>query len=363
MSPLREIREENEFLDGIYGTIESPDSWPEVMSALSKWSGAPAMGVRFEYKQIGALAQSWVGLPDAFERLYVDGLWRSDPWAAAADAMPIGAVVTGHDELTRISPGISTAPFIQDLLRPLGFSDVVGVVVRRDPACLFTWSALYDGVSAALEAHLRRTFDLLTPHVTRAIQLGHRLTERERIAKLAGEVARFGVIVVDKQLRVVSANEHASSLLASGDAVQVTGGALKLREAVAQGRLLSVIQGEQTEEAIHLGATPQGTMVMSVRRLFGTESTVYRLLIVDTDDEGRWTGRVLENVYGLTAAEARLAAIVGRGLSPAQAATKLGVAVSTTRTQLLRVFEKMGVHRQTDLVRLVTRLSTLAAPG
>ena len=131
-----------QLIDAIYHTVEAPETWAAVMSRVAQWSEAPAIGVRLEYKQAGALEQTWSGLPDAFERLYVDGLWRSDPWAAAADSMPVGRVVTGHDELTRISPTIPTAPFINDLLRPLGFSEVVGVVIRRDDTSLFTLSAL-----------------------------------------------------------------------------------------------------------------------------------------------------------------------------------------------------------------------------
>jgi DNA-binding CsgD family transcriptional regulator len=51
-----------------------------------------------------------------------------------------------------------------------------------------------------------------------------------------------------------------------------------------------------------------------------------------------------------------VAARIGSGLPPKEAAEKLGVSVETARTVLKRVFEKVGVSRQSELAALMTKL-------
>ena len=61
-------------------------------------------------------------------------------------------------------------------------------------------------------------------------------------------------------------------------------------------------------------------------------------------------------LLGLTPAEARVAATVGRGLAPRAAAEMLGIAESTIRSTLKVVFDKLHLRRQADLTALVARL-------
>ena len=64
----------------------------------------------------------------------------------------------------------------------------------------------------------------------------------------------------------------------------------------------------------------------------------------------------LAGLFGLTEAEAAVAARLGAGRSLAQAAADLGVRPSTVRTHLKGIFHKAGVRRQADLVALLGRL-------
>jgi DNA-binding CsgD family transcriptional regulator len=68
------------------------------------------------------------------------------------------------------------------------------------------------------------------------------------------------------------------------------------------------------------------------------------------------TPAVLARALDLTAAEAKLAAIIAHGKSPEQAAEELGIARTTARNQLRAIFAKTGVHRQSEFVALVSCL-------
>ncbi len=83
------------------------------------------------------------------------------------------------------------------------------------------------------------------------------------------------------------------------------------------------------------------------------------LFVVDSDRAGDVPDRALHVLYGLTATEAAVAGRIGQGQGVADAADALGVAASTLRWHLQRVFEKTGTARQAELARLVERLGTL----
>lgn len=74
------------------------------------------------------------------------------------------------------------------------------------------------------------------------------------------------------------------------------------------------------------------------------------LEVPDTPDEA--AGRLVAG-HGLTAAEARLALFLASGGSLAGYAAVQKVSRNTARTHLQRIFQKMGVGRQAELVRLV----------
>ncbi len=68
---------------------------------------------------------------------------------------------------------------------------------------------------------------------------------------------------------------------------------------------------------------------------------------------------ILAMTFDLTPAEARLAGLVVNGRSPEECATKLGVKISTIRSQLISIYGKTGASGQADLVRLVLSATVL----
>lgn len=69
----------------------------------------------------------------------------------------------------------------------------------------------------------------------------------------------------------------------------------------------------------------------------------------------------LRAIYGLTAAEAAVAAHAANGAGLPEVARSLGLGVATARTHAQRVFSKAGVRGQAELARQVERLSLLRA--
>lgn len=80
------------------------------------------------------------------------------------------------------------------------------------------------------------------------------------------------------------------------------------------------------------------------------------VLLADPHGTERRDAVQLLQLFGLTAAEARLAALVGCGMAPKAAAIELGISEHTARSTLKTVYDKLGIKKQSELGHLVARL-------
>lgn len=83
------------------------------------------------------------------------------------------------------------------------------------------------------------------------------------------------------------------------------------------------------------------------------------VVLIDLDLQPGLNPDTLENIFGLTPAEARLAVQIAAGDTLAQYADAIGISVATARSQLSSIFAKTQTARQAELVALLARISML----
>ncbi|MCL2716948.1 MAG: LuxR C-terminal-related transcriptional regulator [Alphaproteobacteria bacterium] len=76
------------------------------------------------------------------------------------------------------------------------------------------------------------------------------------------------------------------------------------------------------------------------------------LLVFDPVSRSTAPSAMVERIFRLTPAEARVAVLIGAGCSAPQAAEALGLSLTTVKTHLGRSFEKIGVNSQVALAKL-----------
>jgi PAS domain S-box-containing protein len=103
------------------------------------------------------------------------------------------------------------------------------------------------------------------------------------------------------------------------------------------------------------GHTPLIFHILPMEGSFG--STLGLLIVTTLGAAGAPSSDVLQSLFALTPAEARVVALIGSGLSPLQAAEKLRISVKNVRTTLQHAFRKIGVSRQSELAALLTKLT------
>lgn len=85
------------------------------------------------------------------------------------------------------------------------------------------------------------------------------------------------------------------------------------------------------------------------------------VLVMPSGENQHQNADAFQTVLGLSPAEARLAFELRNGMTLKEAAAALGISANTARNQLHRIFERLGVNRQVDLIRYLSEMIGLAA--
>jgi len=272
--------------------------------------------------------------------------------------------------------------FFHEFLEPRGLCAMAAVVLYAGLNELTMVTFLrgpqpgsYDDTEELL---LRR----LAPHLRNVHRMDwHFAANRARRALLADVLDRLptAVFALDPDLRLVVANRTAEELAATGTCVRISHGRLELRDPEASealrdavGGLAAAAHGRGTAAGASFPisqpslACPYTATAIPIRPLvpINTSNGACCLLLVeDPDRRDVPPERRLMQMWGLTPAEARAAALLASGLSPREISAKLEVSFNTVRSHIQQIYLKTDTSRQGDLVRLLTRLGVTVADG
>lgn len=194
------------------------------------------------------------------------------------------------------------------------------------------------------------------------------------VAALAAlECVELAVLLIGAELAILHVNRAAAAILRSGDGLQAVRSKLVCVRAADAAELRRLVESAMSPGSLSSGET------VNIRRDSGRRPysvSVANVALPPTAPMHRWPMAIvyindpessqtapcaeIAKLYGLTAAEARVAEALLGHERLADVAVKLGVSLATVRTLLQRAFDKTDTHRQAELVRLmlVHRLPT-----
>jgi len=220
--------------------------------------------------------------------------------------------------------------------------------------------------AAARSAELTGIQETLRKAAQLQIQLS-RVGWRSEVALRAKEQLAVGLILTDAAGRVVEMNEAAELSINSCGALAIRNGRLEAQRAFERKRLGQLIAAACAEDRTELSAgrmlvgNKDGRPVLIVTvtplstRLMANDRPLAMLLVADADRPTPSAG-VLAELFGLTPAESRLTVQILAGAKLPEISSRGGVQISTLRTHLSSILQKLKVERQTDLVRLLANL-------
>ena len=268
--------------------------------------------------------------------------------------------------------------FYREWARPHGWVDIASAVIEKSATSCTFLSVVRHKASGLVDAEMRRRMALLIPHVRRALLIGKTLHHKEAEAICFTDILdglSAGMILVDATGRIVHANAAGNTILAAADFLRKTAcGRLVAGSAPVNVALREILLAAGAGDAalgvkgVALPLTAQSgeryvahvlPLTSGARRDAGLAyNAVAALFVRKAALEAFSPSEVIGEMYKLTPTELRvLLAIVDVGGVP-EVAASLGVAATTIKTHLSRLFEKTGVGRQADLVKLVAGFST-----
>lgn len=298
---------------------------------------------------------------------YSLGLGKLDIGWKASVSEPEGTAFqfASHEETKREHPF-----YYNMMMRPLNVHYMAGVNVYNNSEWIVALGLHRSLEQGAFDAATLSTLEILTPHFARAMRIQkefHRLrVENYQLNNVLSRVM-MGVVIVNEQRELVYCNPVAEQVLTSNPTLKVRGRALSaysnaetaalnqaIDELMFEPRSVSKSLGlSHPEKASPLAVTLTNTGANEALENLILPAKAVTLYLTDPNMAMHIRHESLMETYQLTQAEAKVAIMVANGMALKDIAEHNQVSVLTVRTQLRHVFDKMGVNRQQDIVKLL----------
>lgn len=223
----------------------------------------------------------------------------------------------------------------------------------------------------------------LAPHAMISAKTAARWDEQRsalnRIQAALDQIG-WGVVIADPSGRMLTANAVAREILDARDGLSLEAGRLSAWRPVDTRRVTDLLRrvtsvgstwtqeiAEVVEVARPSVRRPLALIVAplshaSDRRL-GADTPSALVFITDPESDGPSPASLLRELYDLTTAEARVASSLAAGLTVSQIARTHSKSVNTVRVQVRALLAKTGTCRQSEFIRLLSRLPTMNGAG
>jgi DNA-binding CsgD family transcriptional regulator len=364
-------------IGSIYDSVLQPDGWPAVVGAIcQRFSFASGvLGIvqlrpgAHEITVHHGVDEEWIGYGDAYIHDSL-ALWGGP---ARIQAFPVGEPILNSDVMPRKE--MIENRYSREVLLPRGLFDGIAVTLARE-AELMAYFGLNRHVSAGeIPPGTLASLRLLTPHLRRAVTISNLFDLKAVEGKTFGSVLESmscAVVLVDEDLGLVHANRAAAAMLDEGQLIRSAQGKLSLGGRLAEDALRSAVQLAAKDEALigqrgigirarGMDGAPAVLHVLPLRRgelrAGLAQRAVAAVFVASADQGANAPVDAISVLYDFTPTEGQIFAALSKGRTLAKAAEALGIAKSTARTHLLRIFDKTGCKRQAELVALAAKLS------
>ncbi|MGY8705714.1 LuxR C-terminal-related transcriptional regulator [Bradyrhizobium sp. 18BD] len=306
------------------------------------------------------------GTESRFRQLYRDRYVELDPLLDHH----LGLATEQAVGVTDIMPhaDFAATSFYRDWLEPQGAIDLATVTLERSDARTTILQVLRHRSRGTVDEAMRERMRLLAPHIQRSRVMGRQIRARTHTVDDLADVLdglSTAICLLDAEGRVVHANAACRQLFADANLLAMVGDRIVARNTQADKlfrNMLEIVSDRGTDSVarrqfglatsvdgehylLHAAALKREHHLprdIAATVLFVQKASMLPSLVPDA----------IASAFRLTPSELRvLMAIVEIGGVP-DIAAKLGIAETTVKTHLGRLFEKTGAGRQADLVKI-----------
>ncbi len=354
----------------IYDAAVEPGEWPAALGQICKLLDAQTAALwSYDIYDRTPPWQLEIGYDPCWMKLYTDKYLALNPYM---------------DDVARLSPGEAWAnssradypelfktEFYQGWLKPQRFIDASVLMVEKSMNTITTLVNVRNEDQGPYDPVTIDIVRTIYPHLRRAVMIERVVREhQDRAAEYSAALDSLaaGMFLLTDKAVVVHANAAGEAMLAVGSLLKKVNGRLVLVDEQANRTLREAISAAQEGE-VNLGEKgasipvhgEHGEFILHMlplnaarRKSVGSgEGAAHVLFVSRGDPKDAPVIAAFAERFGLTTQETRvLRAVVEAGSVP-MAADILGISSSTARTHVTSIFDKTGVRRQADLLRLL----------
>ena len=371
---MSETEQLSALIGDIYDAALDPALWPDVLAECARFVGGPSAGLVFKdaTRKSGNVYYDAGGIAPHYRQLYFDTYVKLDPCTTSHVLAEIGepmatADIMPYDEFLETR-------FYKEWAQPQQLVDFVSAVLEKTATSAALFGVFRHERDGPADEEMRRRMRLIIPHVRRAALIGRvidlKAAEARSLADTVDGISA-GMFLVDASARIVHANASGHAMLAQGSLLRAVSGKLTPNDANAEQGLNEVYaMAERGDAAVGVKGIAMPLMALdgepyvahvlpltsgARRRAGSTYAAAAAVFVHKAALETPSPLEVIGKLYKLTPSELRvLLAIVEVGGAP-EVAEALGIAESTVRTHLLRLFAKTGVRDRAQAVQYAYR--------
>jgi DNA-binding CsgD family transcriptional regulator len=309
-----------------------------------------------------------------YRKLYFDKYVKMDPLTTGQYFAEIGEPIATADMIP-YEEFLETRVY-KEWARPQGLVDAAVTALDKS-ATSFAFVVVFrherDGL---VDDEMKRRLRLIVPHLRRAVLIGKVIDiQKAEAASFADTLDGIsaGMFLVDATGRIVHANVAGHVMLSAADVLHAEGGRLAVDDPQSdqvladtfatagngdaavgiKGVAVPLVARDGERHVAHVLPLTSGARRRAGASYAAVAAVFVRKAALDTPSPPE----AIAKAYRLTPMELQvLLAIVEVGGVP-EVAEALGIAESTVKTHLGRIYGKTGIGRQADLVKLVAGFS------
>lgn len=375
------MNKEQVFLDAverIYALALTDDGWDAGLGVISNLVGAVC--VSFEVINKRQKEPVFLRMGGDFDRdmgqKYLKYYSRISPRVRKVEKYAVGDVSCDYQILSEKE--IRQDEYYNAFAFPQGQRYFIAGHILNDSSHMALFAAQRSPKQGHVGDREIKMIQRLLPHVQQALNLKFRLAVANQSTTNIFEYLNLldeAVLVVSAAGKIIFNNFNAEKLFSNKDGIDCCQGLITFSDKNSAGNYNCAVQSIQLKEGEEINMSLRDFLIRrnsrkrpylaSLRPLFekdpgNTElsflndnQAVALLFIRDPENYSNLDTTLLKTSYRLSPQEIELVQALDRGLNLQEVAELRRVAISTVRSQLYSLMAKVGVSRQTDLIRLI----------
>lgn len=295
--------------------------------------------------------------------IYLARFAGANEWSQGARKMRVGEVRHSDEIVSR--DRFRRGALYQDFLRHWDFAvSIVGILDRHGPDQL---GLVVPGPQSQPPGELTQAIPMLMPHLYRATRISRRIGEADLRAATASDMLNnspYAVFALGPDMQLLMANARGTAMIDSGAAMTLRGDRLKLTDAASHAELLAMSRSRGQNRTFGVNFTDSAGRThifsaLSVSQSLGNQldnraggATVMLVGGQRIGVSGELVAQI-EQSFGLTAAEARLAGCLLEGSGIEGYMHDRNVSKHAAKFILNSIYSKVGISNQVQLIALL----------